>query len=81
MGVVGSTDQGGDIKGNGLQVLQGLAVKVEGEILPINTGVGGAKPEETQDEGNRDEGGLYIVSDVVGKGRAAVKEGEVDEEE
>ncbi|KAG6881392.1 hypothetical protein C0993_001661, partial [Termitomyces sp. T159_Od127] len=38
--VVGGTDQGSDIEGNGLRVL-------------IHTEVGGAKPGEAQDEGGR----------------------------
>ncbi|KAG6875583.1 hypothetical protein C0993_008469 [Termitomyces sp. T159_Od127] len=50
-GRVWSAGQGGDIKGDGLWVLQSLAVKVEGEILPIYAGVGGVKPGEAQDEG------------------------------
>ncbi|KAG6883967.1 hypothetical protein C0993_002383 [Termitomyces sp. T159_Od127] len=50
---IGSADQGSDIKGDGLWTLQGLPVKVEGEMLPVNVRVGGAKPEEAQDEGSR----------------------------
>ncbi|KAG6867485.1 hypothetical protein C0993_002227 [Termitomyces sp. T159_Od127] len=53
VGVVGSANQGGDIKGNEFQALWGLPVKVEGEMLPVNVEVGGTKPEKAQDEGCR----------------------------
>ncbi|KAG6875978.1 hypothetical protein C0993_006470 [Termitomyces sp. T159_Od127] len=94
--MVGGADWGGDIEGDGLWVLCGLAVKVEGEVPPIDAGVGGVEPGEAQDEGGRGvqmghkqpeilpltvgegEGGLHVVSDVIGGGGAAVKEGEVD---
>ncbi|KAG6897126.1 hypothetical protein C0993_007775 [Termitomyces sp. T159_Od127] len=51
VGMVSGADWGGDIEGDGLWVLCGLAVKVEDEVPPIDAGVGGVEPGEAQDEG------------------------------
>ncbi|KAG6884029.1 hypothetical protein C0993_001992 [Termitomyces sp. T159_Od127] len=51
--IVSSADQGGDIERDGLWALQGLAIKVECEVPPIDMRVGGAEPREAQDEGGR----------------------------
>ncbi|KAG6877373.1 hypothetical protein C0993_008009 [Termitomyces sp. T159_Od127] len=96
--VVSGAGWGSDIEGNGLQVLPGLVVKVEGEMFPVNMEVSEVEPGEAQDKGGgcmqmgheqpevlpltvgKGESGLYIVSDNISGGRAAIKEGEVDGE-
>ncbi|KAG6867482.1 hypothetical protein C0993_002280 [Termitomyces sp. T159_Od127] len=76
VGMVGSADWGGDIEGNGLQGLHGLVVKVEGEVLPINVGVGGAEPGETQDKGGGSMQTGYEQPEVllltIGKGEGGL---------
>ncbi|KAG6894133.1 hypothetical protein C0993_012229, partial [Termitomyces sp. T159_Od127] len=74
--MVGGADRGGDIKGDGLWGLHGLAVKVKGEIPPINVRIGGAEPGETQDEGGRSmQAGheqLEVLPLTVGKGEGGL---------
>ncbi|KAG6884598.1 hypothetical protein C0993_009727 [Termitomyces sp. T159_Od127] len=76
VGMFGSADQGGDIKGDGLWELRGVAVKVEGEVPPIDAGVGGAEPRKAQDEGG---GGMQtghkqpeVLPLTVGKGEGGL---------